>query len=127
MEDIEITYLYAHVIPDNDSWANNKDLTENEDKPSGDARDQNWKTTSHLKSIEPMGQNAPRESNGPHLIKTIQQFEDGLPQNNSQKEESKTCRQVADGHSKKDSQQEESQLDNPTHEFVQQHYKCQPP
>jgi hypothetical protein len=87
----------------------------------------NQKTTPHLKSIEPMGQNAPTESNGPHLIKTIQQFEDGLPQNDSQQEESKTFKQVADGCSKNDSQQEESQLENLTHEFVHWHYKCQHP
>jgi uncharacterized phage infection (PIP) family protein YhgE len=67
------------------------------------------------------------ETTGPLLIKTLQQFEDGLPQNNSQQEESKTFKQGADGLSKNVSQQEESQLDNPTHELVQQHYKFQHP
>jgi hypothetical protein len=49
-----------------------------------------------------MGQNAPTESTGPHLIETFKQFEGGLPQD--------------------DSQQEESQQDNPTHELLQWHY-----
>jgi hypothetical protein len=66
------------------------------------------------------------ESNGPHLIKTTPQFEDVLLQNNFQQEEYKMIEQVADGHSKNGSQQE-SQLDNPTHKFVQQHYKHQHP
>jgi hypothetical protein len=140
----EITCLYAHVIPDNDAWANDEDLTidegkpdndtwandedltKDEGKPSIDSRDQNWKNTPHLKSIKPVGQNVPTESNGPHLIETIQQFEDGLTQNDSQQEESKTSTQVADGRSR-NNYQEEYQQDNPTHEFVQWHYKCRHP